>query len=161
MSMNSKSTFRRLFGLTSLCLTLSVSAAEIAVPPTLDRSGLPLLGETWLKTNPYRGNPRAIEVGQSAFNQACARCHGLDANTAGGVPAPDLRRVNGYCRSIAKPDVKAACLADNDQYFKKSVQLGKTVVGIVHMPAWKDVLIQEDVWAIQAFIESRVSAKPQ
>ncbi len=161
LSMNFKSTFSILLGLTSIWLTLSVSAAEVAVPPALDRSGLPSSGDAWLKTNPYRGKQRAIEVGQSAFNQSCARCHGHDANTAGGVPAPDLRRLDGYCRRIADPTLQAACLTDNDQYFKKSVLHGKTVVGIVHMPAWEGVLIQDDIWAIQAFIESRVSAKPR
>lgn len=161
MNMKFNSIFCNLIGLAGMCLALTVSAAEVAVAPVLDRTGLPSLGDTWLKTNPYRGHPRAIEVGQSAFNQSCARCHGHDANTAGGVPAPDLRRLNGYCRRIANPILQVACLTDNDQYFKKSVLYGKTVVGFVHMPAWKDVLIQDDIWAIQAFIESRVSAKPQ
>jgi mono/diheme cytochrome c family protein len=47
-------------------------------------------------------------------------------------------------------------MADNDHYFKKIVQDGKVVVGVRHMPAWRDALLQEDVWAIQAFIESRI-----
>ncbi|MBV5297724.1 MAG: c-type cytochrome [Rhodoferax sp.] len=155
-----KSIFNKLIALVCMCLAASAFAAEVAVAPVLDRTGLAPSGDAWLKTNPYRGNQRAIEVGQSAFNQSCARCHGHDANTAGGVPAPDLRRLHSYCRRIANSTLQAACLSDNDQYFKKSVLQGKTVVGIVHMPAWKDVLIQDDIWAIQAFIESRVSAKP-
>ena len=49
-------------------------------------------------------------------------------------------------------------MADNDTYFSKTVQQGKVIVGVMHMPPWKDVLSQELVWAIQRFIESRTGA---
>lgn len=143
-------------GFFAMSVALAAVAAEVAIAPVLDRSGLPSLGETWRNGNPYRGNPRAVEVGQSAYSQSCARCHGVDANPGGGVPAPDLRQMNRYCRSIVNPALKAACMVDNDQYFKQSVLQGKVVVGVRHMPSWKDALIQEDVWAIQTFIESRI-----
>ena len=137
-------------------VTSTATAAAAAVAPVLDRSSLAPLGDVWRDGNPYRGNLAAIKVGQSAFNQSCAACHGVDADTSGGVPARDLRQLNRYCRSIANPVVQTACMADNDQYFKKMVQEGKVVVGVRHMPAWRDVLLQEDVWAIQAFIESTI-----
>lgn len=141
--------------LASLCLVFNVSATEIAVPPVVDASALPMLGNDWLKSNPYRGNAKAVEIGQSAFNQSCARCHGVDAMLGGGVPAPDLRQLNRYCQRIADTELKAACMRDNDQYFSKTVQQGKIIVGVMHMPPWKGVLSQELVWAIQTFIESR------
>lgn len=147
---------RGCLGLAMMGLALAVPAAEVAVAPVLDLSGLPSLGDAWRKGNPYRGNPTAIAVGQSAFNQSCARCHGADASPVGGAPAPDLRQLNRYCRNIADSGLQAACMTDNDQYFGKSVREGKTVVGVVHMPSWNDVLSQEVVWAIQAFIESRI-----
>lgn len=131
-----------------------VVALEIAVAPLVDQSGLPVLGADWLKTNPYRTNVRAIEVGRSAFNQSCARCHGLDASSA-AAPAPDLRQLNRYCLKIGDGVLRVACMADNDAYFSKTVQQGKVIVGVMHMPPWKDVLNQELVWAIQVFIESR------
>ena len=134
-----------------------VVALEIAVAPVVDQSGLPPLGADWLKTNPYRANARAIEIGQSAFNQSCARCHGLDASST-AAPAPDLRQLNRYCRRIGDAELQAACMADNDTYFSKTVQQGKVIVGVMHMPPWKDVLSQELVWAIQRFIESRTGA---
>lgn len=143
-------------GLLGLCLALAAPAAEIAIAPVLELASLPLLGDTWLKGNPYRGNPHAVEVGQSAFNQSCARCHGANASPVGGAPAPDLRQLNGYCRRIADADLQATCMTDNDQYFRKSVQQGKVIVGVVHMPSWKEVLSQEVVWALQVFIESRI-----
>ena len=56
-------------------------ANEVAVAPTVSPDGLPPLGESWVAENPYRGNPAAITIGQQAYNQACARCHGADAST--------------------------------------------------------------------------------
>jgi len=128
--------------------------AEVAVPPVVDISPLPTLGSEWRKTNPFRELPVAVDIGRSAFNQSCARCHGTDANPS-GAPAPDLRQLERGCRRIGDAEIKARCMADNDTYFSKSVREGKIIVGVTHMPPWKSVLSQEIVWSIQAFIESR------
>ena len=58
-------------------------------PQAVKTDGLKKLVDKWQQENPYRGNKRAIEIGDSAFNQNCARCHGLGA-ISGGI-APDLR----------------------------------------------------------------------
>jgi len=159
MTLRLRLSLSRGFGLLAGCLAFVAVAlaGEVAVAPVVDQSGLPPLGAE-VRTNPYRANTRAIEVGQSAFNQACARCHGIDANPA-GAPAPDLRQLNRYCRRIGEPAVQAACLADNDAYFSKTVANGKTIVGVMHMPPWKNVLSPELVWAIQAFVEARAVAR--
>lgn len=130
-------------------------ANEVANRPEVDFSSLPKLGATWLATNPYRGNPDAIAVGQLTYGQTCARCHGADAST-NAAPAPDLRKLDAFCRRIDNAELKAACMRDNDAYFSKTVRQGKTIVGVVHMPAWEPVLSQELIWAVQIFIESRV-----
>jgi mono/diheme cytochrome c family protein len=130
-------------------------ANEVANRPDVDSSRLPKLGQTWLATNPYRGNAEAIGVGQLTYGQTCARCHGADAST-NAAPAPDLRRLNAFCRRIENVELKAACMRDNDAYYSKTVRQGKTIVGVVHMPAWEPVLSQELIWAVQSFIESRV-----
>jgi len=132
-------------------------ANEVANRPVVDFSSLPKLGSNWLATNPYRGNADAIKVGQITYGQTCARCHGADAST-NAAPAPDLRKLDGFCRRIENAELKAACIRDNDAYFSKTVRQGKTIVGVVHMPAWEPVLSQELIWAVQAFIESRVEA---
>ncbi|MDD2743203.1 MAG: c-type cytochrome [Rhodocyclaceae bacterium] len=133
-------------------------ANEVAIAPTVSPDGLPPLGNIWLTENPYRGNPVAIATGLQAYNQACARCHGAEAsiNTA---PAPDLRRLNRFCKRIADAELNAACMRDNDAYFAKTVRNGKIIVGVTHMPPWEGVLKQELAWAIQAFIESRASGR--
>lgn len=135
-------------------LSAAAWANEVAVAPVVDASALPPLGETWRETNPYRGLPAALAVGQSAYNQACARCHGADAATR-AAPAPDLRNLDRGCRRIVSHELKARCMADNDAYFAKTVRRGKTIVGVVHMPPWDGVLPQEVAWAIQTFVEAR------
>lgn len=149
--------FRCLASLLAVCLSLVATANEVAIAPLVDHSGLPALGDNWLKSNPYRGQAGAAEVGRSAFNQACARCHGTDASPLGGAPAPDLRQLNRFCRRIADSELNAACLRDNDAYFAKTVRQGKIIVGVTHMPPWQGVLDQELAWAIQVFVESRPS----
>lgn len=136
---------------------LPALALEIAHPPQVDASRLPALGSEWREENPYRGNADALTVGQVAFNQSCARCHGADAAT-NAAPAPDLRNLDRACRRIVDPAIKAHCLADNDAYFAKSVRHGKVIVGVMHMPPWQGVLSQEVAWAIQVFIEHQAQA---
>jgi cytochrome c5 len=138
----------------AVLLSAATVANEVAVAPSVEPEGLPPLGKQWLESNPYRGNAVAVDIGQAAYNQACARCHGADAAT-NAAPAPDLRKLNRYCRRIADADLNAACLRDNDAYFAKTVRQGKTIVGVIHMPAWEGVLKQELAWAIQVFVEAQ------
>ena len=76
--------------------TLAISSQLFAhgnvTPQPVDTSALPDIApdnDTWVTHNPYRGNAKAIEIGESAYGQNCARCHGLGA-ISGGI-APDLR----------------------------------------------------------------------
>ncbi len=143
-----------LITLLTALLAASALANEVAIAPTVSPDGLPPLGVSWLTENPYRGNPTALAIGQQAYNQACARCHGADAST-NAAPAPDLRNLNRFCKRISDAELKTACLRDNDAYFAKTVRQGKIIVGVTHMPPWEGVLKQELAWAIQVFIESR------
>ena len=45
----------------------------------VDTTGLKNLGADFLASNPYRKDKTAIRIGDSAYNQNCARCHGLEA----------------------------------------------------------------------------------
>lgn len=131
------------------------SANEVADPSVVvDTSALPPIASPAGDANPYRGNPRAADIGRQAFNRACARCHGPDGDNKGQV-GPDLLKLDRACSRIADPAIRQMCIVDNDQYFLKSVQDGKTRVGVVHMPAWKDVLPPAAIWTIRTFLESR------
>lgn len=88
------------------------------VPQAVNTDGLEPLGEQWLDENPYRDNPRAIEIGSSAYNQNCAACHGLEAKS-GGI-APDLRLLE--------------LGAMGDEWYKERVINGAVRDGRVYMP---------------------------
>jgi cytochrome c-550 PedF len=108
-------------------------------PQGVDVHELPALGAEWREENPYKGNATAQRIGSSAFNQNCARCHGLEA-VSGGI-APDLRRLPTD--------------AATDEYFLNSVRKGKVRNGNVYMPPFEGVFTQEAIWAIRTYIVSR------
>lgn len=120
-------------------ISLPASSHGDVVPHAVDTSSLKQLGEEWREENPYRGDKAAEALGASAYNQNCARCHGLEA-ISGGV-APDLRKL----------DIDP----DTDQYFLNSVRHGKVRDGRVYMPPFEGVLSQEAMWAIKAYLETR------
>lgn len=115
----------------------SAMAHGDVTPQAIDTKGLKPLGETWQKTNPYVGDKRAIEIGASAYNQNCARCHGLEA-VSGGL-APDLRELPTG--------------AEGDEIFAEAVRKGKTRDGRVYMPPFEGVLSQEGLWTIRSYLE--------
>ena len=107
-------------------------------PQAVDTSSLTQLGADWRIANPYRDNADAIRIGDSAFNQNCARCHGLGA-VSGGI-APDLRY-------LERGD-------EMDEFFIGKVRNGVTRNGAVYMPPFEGMLTQEAMWAIRAWLET-------
>ncbi|MFC5770846.1 cytochrome c-550 PedF [Thauera sinica] len=107
-------------------------------PQAVDTSVLKPVGGGWLEKNPYRKNEDAIRIGSSAFNQNCARCHGIGA-VSGGI-APDLRL-------LPTGD-------DGDEYFIQRIRNGVTRNGAVYMPPFEGTLTQEAMWAIRAWLET-------
>lgn len=111
-------------------------------PQSVDVSELEPLGEEWVATNPYSGNEAAIEVGSSAYNQNCARCHGL-GGVSGGI-APDLRAL------IPGDEF-------DDEFYAEKVRNGVVRNGMTYMPAFAEPdgpLSQEALWAIRAYLET-------
>jgi cytochrome c-550 PedF len=138
----------------SLLATTGVALAHGDVTPqAVDTKDLPPLGKDWKPENPYSGNAAAIKVGTSAYNQNCARCHGLEA-ISGGI-APDLRKLDNECATQKDPKRKTMCVKDVDEYFANSVRKGKVRNGAVYMPPFDGILQQEAVWAIKAYLETR------
>ena len=142
--------------LVALATALAVGAAWShgdVTPQAVDTAGLTALGNDWRNENPYRSNAAAIKIGASAYNQNCARCHGLEA-VSGGI-APDLRKMDNDCATLKVAARKASCVAEVDQYFATSVRRGKVRNGAVYMPPFDAILNQEAVWAIKAYLETR------
>ena len=81
----------------------------------------------------------AAEIGQSAFGQNCARCHGLEA-ISGGI-APDLRY-------LEKGD-------SGDEWFIMRFQHGSSHDGKVYMPPIGEILGQKAGWAIRTWLETK------
>ena len=138
--------------LTSLVILLAslvhsgwVSAHGDVTPQAVDVSTLPPLGDEWLEENPYRGNAEAIRVGSSAYNQNCARCHGLEA-ISGGM-TPDLRKLND--------ENEFSTLAESDEWFMMRIRNGAVIDGRVYMPPFEEILSQEAMWAIRSYIDTR------
>lgn len=122
-------------------------------PQAVDARALPQLGEAWRGENPYRGHAGAVEIGTSAYNQNCARCHGLEA-ISGGI-APDLRKLDNECATQRDARRKAACVTEMDDYFLGVVRRGRTRNGAVYMPPYEGILSQEAMWSIKAYLETR------
>ena len=124
-------------------IVFSVSAATVHAhgdvqPQAVDTTGLEPLGDTWVERNPYSGNETAIKIGASAYNQNCARCHGLGA-VSGGI-APDLRELPFD--------------AEGDEWYVSRVRNGAIRNGVTYMPKFDGVLSQEALWAIRAWLET-------
>ena len=122
-------------------------------PQAVDTKELPPLGDAWRPENPYRLNDKAVKVGSSAYNQNCARCHGLEA-ISGGI-APDLRKMENDCAPMKDAKKKSACSAETDDYYIGSVRRGKVRNGAVYMPPFEGILNQEAMWSIKAYLETR------
>ncbi len=136
----------------ALTSTLSLAHGDVT-PQAVDTKELPSVGAAWRAENPYRGNAKAVTVGTSAYNQNCARCHGLEA-ISGGI-APDLRKLDGDCASLKDAQKKTACVAEMDTYFIGKVRRGVTRNGAVYMPPFEGILNQEALWAIKSYLETR------
>ena len=148
---------RSLFAASLVFGAVSIAMAHGDVTPqAVDTKSLPQLGADWKNKNPYVGNAEAVRVGSSAYNQNCARCHGLEA-ISGGI-APDLRMLDRDCVGLKNETRKAQCFGEIDQYYAESVRRGKVRNGAVYMPPFEGILQQEAVWAIKAYLDTRRTA---
>ena len=144
-----------------MALAWGFSSAALAhgdmVPQAVDTSSLPQLGAKWLESNPYdKASPargEALRIGSSAYNQNCARCHGLEAIS--GCVAPDLRKIDADCSGMADPVKKKACIVEIQEYYAATVRYGRVRDGRVYMPPFDGILSQEAVWSIKTYLESR------
>lgn len=129
----------------ALTATLALAHGDVT-PQAVNTEGLPAVGEEWLSENPYREDAagkevweKAIAIGDSGYNQNCARCHGLGV-VSGGL-APDLRFLEAE--------------EYGDEWYVERFQFGYTQNGITKMPAFGELLGQEAAWAIRTYIETR------
>lgn len=130
------------------CVALGLAKVHAhgdVTPQPVNTDSLPPIGEEWLTENPYRGNAAAIEVGASAYNQNCARCHGLEV-ISGGI-TPDLRKLNS--------EDEFDSVADSDEWYMERVRNGAVINGNIYMPPFEGLMNQEAMWAIRAYIDTQ------
>ena len=148
---------RRLLLLAALAGNLTAGTMALAhgdvTPQAVDTSALPKLSEGWRAENPFRGNDTAIKIGSSAYNQNCARCHGLEA-ISGGI-APDLRKLDNDCAPMKDSARRQDCVKEIDDYFLNTVRHGRSRNGAVYMPPFEGALNQEAIWSIKSYLETR------
>lgn len=126
----------------SFAIAGSLQAHGDVTPQAVDTSALPDIeggNDHWLAGNPYTGNAKAIEIGESAYGQNCARCHGLQG-ISGGI-APDLRYLE--------------LGASGDEWYVERFRNGSSHDGKVYMPPFGEVLGQKAGWAIRAWLETK------
>lgn len=91
--------------------------------------------------------PNKIRQGQVVFDQRCSACHGWTGHGAGPeafalVPAPaDLAWLSGPPQSRSKPYMYWA-IAEGGSEFQSE------------MPAYKDHLSKEEIWAVIAYVSA-------
>ena len=140
--MQGKLLLTRICGALLLASTMQVWAHGDVTPQPIDITGLEPIKDsdtTWVDTNPYSSNERAIEIGKHAFAQNCARCHGIDA-ISGGI-APDLRE-------------KLPLGQEGDEIFKERMINGAIRNGVTYMPKFDGIVKQEGLWAIRTGLET-------
>jgi len=54
---------------------------------------------------------------------------------------------------------KQACYKDTDKYFLESIRHGKVRNGAVYMPPFENILNQEAMWSIKAYLETLRAVK--
>ena len=147
---------RSLLALALACGASAAFAHGDMVPQAVDTSSLPQLGPKWQESNPYSSGPahkEALRIGSSAYNQNCARCHGLEA-ISGGI-APDLRKFDEECAGYADAAKAKVCYQEMDDYYAGTVRRGRTRDGRVYMPPFEGTLTQEAIWSIRTYLEDR------
>ena len=104
--------------------------------------------------NPLPRTRETVDHGAAVYDQSCASCHG--ATGAGDGEAG---------RNLSPPPANLARLsqmpmAQWDPFLYRTVAEGGAQFGTA-MPAFKDVLSSDDIWAVIAYIQARLPRKPK
>lgn len=100
-------------------------------------------------TNPLRPKRKTLEMGEAIYKEHCAACHGSDG--AGDGPAG---------RSLSPPPGNLVWLSDVperqwDEFMFWTISEGGTALG-TSMPAYKQLLTREQIWAVTAYIQQNI-----
>ncbi len=123
-------------GLPAWYSAIAISAASLGLAgpgAAADATGELKLAQAAPSANPFSGNPEAIEAGGKLFHSWCAQCHG--SNAVGSKYGANLTTFSlGYKEFLA--------IVKNGRVQKM-------------MPPWKDVLDEEAINKIGAYLETQ------
>lgn len=85
--------------------------------------------------NPFKGDAKAIAAGKEIFQVNCMPCHGADGKGTGLPNQPDFTNAAWWA-------------GEKDDHHFMAVTNG---VAGTPMPAWKDLLTEEERWKVLAY----------
>lgn len=114
-------------------------AEALHVDPPAEYAGL---------TNPYEGDPQAIAAGEEIYNANCATCHGEEGHGDG----PAAQGLDPAPASLAD----RAMMGDMSDglLFWRVTEGGAMEPFNSAMPAWGDVLTEEERWQVISYIRT-------
>ena len=114
-------------------------------PQVVDTRELKQLGEVWKVENPYRADAKAVNVGKSAYNQNCARCHGETGHGDGPDAAMLKEQLGAAPTNFHTPAFKARERAE----IRKAIADGGAAVGLSEaMPPWSSLFEDKEIDAL-------------
>lgn len=125
---------------------LATATAVVSARPSL----VPQTSRTWTlgedadtKKNPRPADDKTLAEGRAIFKDKCSRCHGPGGLGDGPDGDPELTEMN-----LTDPK-RAARNSDGIVFYK--VLNGR---GRPKMPAFKDELTEEQIWAVVAYVQT-------
>jgi mono/diheme cytochrome c family protein len=139
---------RRLFAAV-LCLSVSIVVSAIAAKqpaqqPAKSASGWTLPPEAETTKNPLTVDAKLLATGKSIFKDKCQKCHGASGRGDGPDADPDAQEDMDLTRAS-----RAAKNPEGVMFFKAWNGRKKP-----KMPAFKDELTKEQVWAVVAYVQT-------
>jgi mono/diheme cytochrome c family protein len=123
-------------------LTAGSPAQQPAAQPS--KSGWQLPPEAETTKNPLTVDAKVLASGKAVFKEKCQKCHGASAKGDGHDADPDAQEE----RDLTNPK-RAARNTDGVVFFK--VWNGRKKP---KMPAQKDELTKDQVWAVVSYVQS-------
>lgn len=106
-------------------------------------------------------NERAVQMGEVLYGQNCAKCHGANLE---GEPDWQVKKVDGTLPAPPHNDNGHTWHHDDDLLFNYT-KLGGVAMLPENiksgMPAFAEVLSDEQIWAVLSFIKSKWSIEAQ
>lgn len=96
--------------------------------------------------NPFEGNQDAVTAGKTLYDVNCAACHGAQAKGDGAA---------GASLDPKPADLQKTAKETTPQYSNWVIHVGGVGSGLnASMPAFKDVLSDDDIWQVVTYLET-------